>query len=237
MKVRRFLICVLLSILLLPGAGWAAKIPEPKVDYSADSVMEMESHTMKSRVYYSPGKQRHEMGGGDGLATIIRRDKQVVWTLMGDMYMEIPIAESDANELENMDVEQTVVGEETLNGIKTTKSKVIGTMPSGKKFGGFFWTTKEGITVKMDLLMKEGDKKDRVTMELTNLKIGKQDPTLFEPPPGATKNDMGAMMGLGRGKKGQPGMPDLSERMKGMGGGEGAEGMDLNKMMKEMMGR
>ena len=241
MMVRCFLTVSLFVAMSVSNLVWAAKVPEPKVDYSADSVMEAESHTLKGKIHYTPGKQRQEMGGDDGMVMIIRRDKQVIWQLMGDMYMEMPMGQSESNDLENMDVEQTVVGEETVNGIKTTKSKVIATMADGRKFGGFFWTTKEGITVKMDLLMKEGEKKDRIMMELSNLKIAKQDPKLFEPPPGAVKNDMGAMMGMGKGRaKGKAGMPSMEDMMKGMGGGEGAqgaEGMDMNKMMKDMMGR
>ena len=52
--------------------------------------------------------------------------------------------------------------------------------------------TKDGITVKMDLLSKDGDKKMRMSQELTNLKVEKQDPKLFEIPPGYTKNDVGS---------------------------------------------
>jgi hypothetical protein len=94
----------------------------------------------------------------------------------------------------------------------------------------------------MDLLSKEGDKKMRISSELTNLKVGKQDPKLFEIPPGYTKNDMGAMMGGG----GKGGAPNIQEMMKGRGkekGGKGKgeaagdEGIDVNKMMKDMMGR
>lgn len=248
MNLRRFLLLVLPGILLLPAAGWAEKMREPKVDYSADTAMEMESHSMKGKIYYTPGKQRQEMGGAEGMTTILRRDKQVVWMLMGDMYMEMPLDQSE-DPMEGMDVQQTVLGEEVVNGVKTTKSKVIGTMKDGRKFGGFFWTTKDDIAVKMDLLMKEGEKKDRIVMELTNLKVGKQDPKLFEPPPGAMKNDMGAMMGFGRGKRGRSDQPErgnrpnIEEMMKGMRGGEGegdqgpGSGMDINKMMKDMMGR
>jgi hypothetical protein len=194
---------------------------------------------MKSRIYSAPGKQRMEMGGADGNVTIIRRDKKVMWQLMGDMYMEMPMSQSQ--DPHDMDVQMTTVGEETVNGIKTTKSKVIATKKDGSKFGGFFWTTKDGITVKMDLLSKDGNEKMRMTQELTNLKIGKQDPKLFEVPPGATKNDMGAMMGgMGKG-----GAPNVQEMMKGRGrekggkgkGGEGGEDIDVNKMLKGLMGQ
>lgn len=206
-----FIISLLFST-LLPAAGWSAPPPEPKVDYSADSTMEMEGGmTMKSRVYYSPGKQRMEMGGAGGNVTIMRKDKKVIWMLMGNMYMETQMNQSESQDPSDMDVQQTAVGEETVNGIKATKYKVIMTKKDGSKFGGFFWTTKDGITVKMDLLSKDGDKKMRIASELTNLKVEKQDPKLFEIPPGYTKNDMGAVMGQGSGKGG---VPNIEEMMK-----------------------
>ena len=230
MKLLRTLNLILASALLLPAAGWAAPPPEPKVDYSADSTMETEGGmTMKSRVYYSPGKQRMEMGGKDGSVTIMRRDKKVMWQLMGDMYMEMPMNQSE--DPHDMDVQMTTVGEETVNGIKTTKSKVIATKKDGSKFGGFFWTTKDGITIKMDLLSKEGDKKMRITQELTNLKVGKVDPKLFEIPPGYTKNDMGAMMG-----QMMMGGDQSQDRPRNRGAKksrteEGEPAIDVNKMM------
>jgi hypothetical protein len=226
MKLLRSFSLVLASALLLPAMSVAAPPPEPKVEYSADSTMETEGGmTMKSRVYHAPGKQRIEMGGADGNVSIIRKDKKVIWQLMGDMYMEMPMNQADSQDPHDMDIQQTAVGEETVNGVKTTKYKVIATKKDGSKFGGFFWTTKDGITVKMDLLSKEGDKKMRMSQELTNLKIGKQDPKLFEIPPGYTKNDMGAMMG-GMGK--------------GQGKGKGAAGgedVDVGKMLKGLMGQ
>jgi outer membrane lipoprotein-sorting protein len=235
MKLLRSFGLVLASALSVPAAVWAAPPPEPKVDYSADSAMEAEGGmTMKSRVYSSPGKQRIEMGGAGGTVTIMRRDKKVMWQLMGNMYMEMPMDRADSRDPHDMDVQMTAVGEETVNGVRTTKHKVIATMKDGKKFGGFFWVTKDHITVKMDLLYKEGDMKMRMTNELTNLKVGKLDPKLFEIPPGYTKNDMGAMMGGMGGGRGKGGPPNVEEMMKGMGKGEGG---DVNKMMKEMMGR
>lgn len=176
----------------------AAAPPEVQVDYSADSTMEIEGGmTMKSRIYHTPDKERVEMGGADGMTTIIRKDKKVMWQLMGDMYMEMPMDDTNASGMDAFEiVEQTEVGRETVNGMKTTKFKVIAVKKDGSgKFGGFFWTTKDGITVKMDLLSKEGDKKMRMASELTNVKLEKQNPALFEIPAGYTKNDMGAMMG------------------------------------------
>jgi len=245
MKLWRY-ISVVVSTVLLPLAVNAASLPEPKVDYSADSTMETEGGmTMKSRTYYSHGKQRMEMGGADGNVTIIRRDKKVMWQLMGNMYMEMSMDQLESSDLNSMDVEQTVVGNETVNGVQTTKYKMIATKKDGSKFGGFFWTTKDGIPMKMDLLSKEGDKKMRIVSELTNLKVEKQNPALFEIPVGYTKNDMGAMMGQG-------GAPNIQEMMKNAGrekdkrrsrdkgpskDDEDGEAIDAGKMLKGLLGQ
>lgn len=102
--------------------------------------------------------------------------------------------------------EDTAMGEETLSGIRVTKYKTIATSTDGKKYGGFSWRTREGISIKQDLLYKEGNNKKRMLIELTNVQIGRQDPRLFEIPEGFTKLDMGGMMGgmMGRQGMGQP---------------------------------
>jgi hypothetical protein len=108
--------------------------------------------------------------------------------------------------MSSWDFEETIVGEEVLDGIKVTKYKTIATSTDGKKYGGFSWRTKEGISMKTDLLYKEGNEKKRMTTELKNVKIGQQDPKLFEIPEGFTKFDMAGMMGgmMGRQGMGQP---------------------------------
>ena len=233
---------LLTCALLVPLAVIAAPPPEVKVDYSADSTMETEGGmTMKSRLYHTVEKERMEMGGSDGMVSIIRKDKKVVWQLMGNMYMEMPMDASNASGMDAFDItEQVDVGPETINGLKTTKSKIVAVKKDGSgKFGGFFWATKEGITVKMDMLSKEGDKKMRMTSELSNLKIEKQDPALFEVPAGYTKNDMGAMMG------GIPNIEDMKKNARQQRQSRenaakeslGEQVPDVNKMMKGLFGK
>ena len=235
---------LLTCAVLVPLTVTAAPPPEVKVDYSADSMMETEGGmTMKSRIYHTVEKDRMEMGGSDGMVSIIRKDKKVVWQLMGNMYMEMPMDASNASGMDAFDiVEQAEVGQETINGLKTTKSKIVAVKKDGSgKFGGFFWTTKEGITVKMDMLSKEGDRKMRMTSELTNLKIEKQDPALFEIPAGYTKNDMGAMMGMG----GMPNMDEMKQNARQQRRSRenqakeslGEQMPDVNKMMKGLFGK
>jgi hypothetical protein len=191
----------------------------PDAEYSADATIQNDEGTMQQHVYATPTKERKEMltGGGDGAVQIFRYDTKVLWMLMPSekMYMEHSIAaKGKGNDPSQWTYEDTAMGEETLNGVTVTKYKTIATSTDGKKYGGFSWRTREGIPVKQDLLYKEGNDKKRMLTELSNLKIGRQDPKLFEIPEGFTKLDMGGMMGaagLGRPGMGQPmGRPDMS---------------------------
>ena len=214
MKTRiAFLLLFLFSNLL-----FAAKAPEPKVDYSADSMIEAESMNMTSKVYYSKGNQRIEMSSG--MASIIRKDKNVVWQLMpGNMYMEMPLNSAHSKDPMNMDIEKTPVGMEVVNGIKTTKYKVIGTTSDRKKFEGFFWVTPEDIVIKSDMLLKNSNQKNRILVELKNLKIQKQEPSLFELPKDAKKVSMGGFgntpsTGANGSKQQMPNVEELMKQMK-----------------------
>jgi Domain of unknown function (DUF4412) len=213
---RRLLMAIVfvLAGVFVSAPLWAAQLSRPQVEYSADSVMQNEEGTIEQHVFVTPAKERREMltGAGDGSVQIFRYDSKVMWMLMPSekMYMENSLAKAAAKDVSQWDVEETVMGEETLNGVKVTKYKTIATSTDGKKYGGFSWRTKEGINLKQDLLYKEGNEKKRMLTELSNLKIGNQDPKLFEIPEGFTKFDMGGMMGgmMGREGMGQRGMPN-----------------------------
>ena len=186
----------------------AAFMERPKVEYSADSTMQTEEGTIQQHVYATPTKERKEMltGAGDGGIMIFHFDKKVLWILMPSekMYMEHAIGggQGQRDDPSQWTYEHTAVGDETLDGVRVTKYKTIATSTDGKKYGGFSWRTKEGITLKQDMLYKEGKEKKRMLIELSNLKIGKQDPTLFEIPEGFTKLDMAGMMGGMMGREG-----------------------------------
>lgn len=194
----------------------ATPINRPQAEYSADATVENEEGTTKQKIFVTPTKERKEMltGSGEGTVQIFRYDNKVMWMLMPsqNMYMEHSIAgKSQGNDPAQWTYEDTVVGEEMLNGVKVTKYKTIATSTDGKKYGGFSWRTKEGINVKQDLLYKEGNDKKRMLTELSNLQIGGQDPKLFEIPEGFTKFDTAGMMSGAMGRPGQPmGRPDMS---------------------------
>jgi hypothetical protein len=116
---------------------------------------------------------------------------------MFEIYMEIDAAK--ASEMtgqvpDDMTIEK--VGTDTVNGIATTKYKML---MKDKSAGGFIWLTAEHIPLQMDFISKEGSEKSRIKMSMSNLKLGKQDLALFELPEGLNPMPgMDAMMdGLG----------------------------------------
>lgn len=237
-RSRLFLAATALSI---ATAVHAASPSQPKVEYSADTMMETAEVSMKGHVNYTPTRERREMvtgSGGDKMIMITRHDKKVAWTLMPSekMYMEMSLDQASAqakDDTSKYKIEQTVVGPETVNGVNTTKSKIIMTGPKGEKMGGFMWATRENIVVKMDAIAIDKKDKLRFKTELTDLKIGRQDPGLFEIPPGYTKMSMGmpsfgALMGGDDKQKADSGKENASgtEEKKGFGL------MDAIKMLK-----
>lgn len=216
--LRRLCALIVLAGVFGTTPLWAAQLSRPQVEYSADSVMQNEEGTIEQHVYVTPAKERREMltGEGDGAIQIFRFDSKVLWLLMPsqNMYMEHSMEKNKDKDPSQWDFQETVMGEEVLNGMKVTKYKTIATSTDGKKYGGFSWRTKEGISIKSDLLYKEGNEKNRMMTELKNVKIGKQDPKLFEVPEGFTKFDMAGMMGGMMGQKGmgQPPMDRPSSR-------------------------
>lgn len=190
-----------LTLLAASAALAQAPIPVAKVGYSADRIMETESGTFTGKVYSMPGRDRSETNmSGMSSVVILRRDLESGWMLMPAQKMYRTLDFSEASKQSGgapNDISIVAVGPDTIDGIATTKYKMV--MKDGSA-GGFTWFTKDGIAVKMDMLSKNGSKTDRITMTLKNLQIGTQDPALFELPAGY--NEMGGFPGM---KGGLPG--------------------------------
>ena len=218
--------CLSLCAAALTDAAHATALPVPTVEYSADRVVETEAGTFSGKVYSAKDKERAETSmQGMQSVMILRREQQLGYMLMPaqKMYQQLDFAKAQqqSGAAPDSEVEITQVGSETIEGFDTTKYKMI--MRDGSA-GGFIWITGEGIAVKMDMLNKSDGKKTRITMTLTNLQIGAQDPQLFEVPAGYAA--MPAMGASGTGKS------------KGFGGLGGAlKGALTNGAMSKIINR
>ena len=195
---RRLFAPLVVVVATLLQAGIAPAADRLNVEYSADQVIEAEAGAMPARVYATPTMERREMNqGGVSMIMITRHDKKVIWNLMPEdkMYMEMAMKESsDKTYMSAYKIEQTPLGQETLDGQSLNKSKIVMTHTSGSKMGGFMWTTRDGILAKIDAIAVDKGSKDRFKMEQTNIKVGKQPPELFEIPKGFQAMNMGDML-------------------------------------------
>jgi hypothetical protein len=198
MSLRLRGVCIsFVSLLWLAGSAEAGA--RVNAEYSADQTIETVEGLMKARIFSTPTKERREMEvDGATMVIIARHDKKVVWNLMPDdkMYMEMKVHDGSEkkDDLSSYEIEQTPMGEETLDGRTVNKSKIVMTGSDGMKMGGFMWTTAEGIVVKLDAIAVEDGQKDRFKMEQRNIKVGKQADDLFEIPPGYEKLGFGMDM-------------------------------------------
>lgn len=177
-------------------AGLVSAQEPSNAEYSAYSVSEFSKGSTMGRVYHKPTMERRETtSGGMNMITILRFDEKVIWMVMPDeqMYMQVAMGRPRDDDLTSYSMERTVVGPEVLNGVNTTKYKIIMTRADGSKFGGFTWVTSQGISVKLDAIGLADGSKERIKMELSELEVGPQPASLFEIPPGFQLMDMPGM--------------------------------------------
>jgi outer membrane lipoprotein-sorting protein len=235
--------CGCLGVIVSIGAHAADAGPStslPQVEYSADRVISGEqggqSMQMNARVYYAKGKERDEIEAhGQSMTMIMRHDKKLAWMLMPDQKMYTEMSYADQAQYCNwpcVNIEKakmgegkgyTTLGKEVVSGIETTKYKVVCVDKKGETIEGIFWVAANGVVIKMDFTTTGKRGKSHAVIELRNVKIATQDPSLFEIPKDYSKMSM-------------QGMP-LGSGPAGMGGAAGGVGSGMKDIMKGVLGR
>ncbi len=203
----KFLIIVLLSLFFSfqvsakSAEEWAKELGyDQNVSYDAMRVIEAKEGRFSQKIHHAPGKQMTEINT-DGMQgrMIIRNDLGKSYMVMSSvgMYREMDVNQALEQSGQSMNYHTVEkVGTETINGFNTTKYKTKFEDANGKG-AGFIWITNEGINIKSDMIYAStGMKGQRMKMELTNLNIRSQDPSLFEVPSGLQRMDMGDMSGM-----------------------------------------
>jgi len=167
--------------------------------FSADQVMTQGSQRYQMKVYMRENAFRMEMEQqGQRMITIMRPDRNVVWTVLPDqrMYMEFPVGGAmggrqmpgqqggfaDVMRESGGDAEIEMLGLEQVSGYRCQKFR-FRTRNKGETYTGIVWSALalNGFPVKM---MEE---KSGAVVEYQNIRIGPPDAALFEVPPGYRK--------------------------------------------------
>lgn len=143
------------------------------------------SSTMKMYVDDQRSRAEIEMNGFKQVS--IYRDNKVIMLMPDNKYMEMEVPNPTLNAIQSINDEAKweKVGEEEVNGIPAIKWNVK-TEIKEQPITSVIWTDKkEGYPVRSEA---EG-----AVIDWKNLKVGSQDKSLFEIPPGYSKMEMPQM--------------------------------------------
>jgi hypothetical protein len=199
-------VCGLFCLSIVAHAAVELDFAKPDIEYKATRIIEAPQGSMRQKFFYDQQRNRTEMDAqGQQVATITREDLGVIWVILGDtnMYMETSMtdiekyAEHTEGSPDAMEVvEYSKLGEETIDGHKTTKYKVVTRDADGDQMDGFFWLTEEQIAIRMEMDFEMEGERTHVVVRLEDIEMGPQDDALFEVPAGYTKFEMGGIPGF-----------------------------------------
>jgi hypothetical protein len=180
--LRCTLIVLLLTVLAAPAL--AETLGDARVGFSAERVLIINGQSYVGRMWHMPGEQRHEQD----LAAlrpifILRAGTTIGDIILPKLHTVVEFAlPKELSILGDPNLLRKPVGQETVNGIATTKYEVDEEKPQGRAVG-VLWLSEEGIPMKCDAsLATDKGKVSTIRWELRHVKIGTQDPALFEIP-------------------------------------------------------
>jgi len=174
--------------LVVSGPGFASNlIGDTKAPFSADRTVESKGKTYTGRIYAVPDKQRHEQNvNGLDFIAILRADRRVAWVILPGLhvYTEFPFPKA-VDEFDDPRLLGPVIDTQKVNGLRSVEHRVERQGSDGSALDGWLWMSEDGIITRLDgTYTTPGGKISTAKLELSNIKLGPQDPALFELPPG-----------------------------------------------------
>ena len=148
-----------------------------------------DGHSYIGRMWSMPGEQRHEQVLPSlEPVFILHADSTLGDILLPQLHTAVEFAMPKALAvLGRPGLLGKAVGEESVNGVATTKYAVDKDIPEGH-LSGTLWLSADGIPMRCDgSLTRRNGKVSTVHWELRNVRVGPQDAALFEVPPGYSK--------------------------------------------------
>jgi hypothetical protein len=169
----------------------AANVLDLKTEYSAASTIQTPKGPQHGRVWRTPNALRHEMtGDARGNTVIARLDRKVAWLLVPEQKLAIELGLENfglpTELLTGAGIRQTPEGQETIAGQRTTKVHVerAPNQTGNGSFDGYVWTTAQGVIMKIVGSGANQSRTGSVNVSFSDVKVGQQDPALFELPAG-----------------------------------------------------
>jgi hypothetical protein len=189
MRTRFPLIAALASVVAPVIPSVAQTLGDARVGFSAERVLVFDGQSYVGRMWHMPGEQRHEQAlPALRPVFILRANSDVADAILPQLHTVVEFAvPKELSLLGAPDLLRKPLGEETVNGIATTKYAIDEDTASGRATG-MLWLSSDGIPMRCDAkLVAKNGKASTIHWELRHVEIGRQDAALFEVPGGYAK--------------------------------------------------
>lgn len=173
--------------------------------------MEMDMSAMKSAQMPAEAMAQMKQMGMDRIQVITRPDKKISYLIYPGLlaYAEMAMPKEEAQMADKeFKIQKTEQGKETIDGHPCVKNKVTMTDPDGKAIESLVWsaTDMKDFPIQMQIKTPAQGQEATVVMKYKDVKLGKPDAKLFDPPAGYARHEniMSLMqVGMQKGMGGQ----------------------------------
>jgi hypothetical protein len=182
-------LCAVLFLLLAPNTAMPATLGDVKVGFSADRLLVIDGRSYNGKIWAMPGKERHEQTiQAFRPVFILRADNPLGEVVLAQLHTIVQFAiPPELRLLDLQKLKKRPAGQETINGIATTKYAIDETVPEGHA-AGTLWLSNDGIPMRLaGTFTAAKGKVSTIRWELSHVKLGPQPAALFETPQGYSK--------------------------------------------------
>src|SRR5438874_2016190 len=140
----------LLYFLLVPATAGAATLGDARIGFTADRVLVLDGRTYTGKIWTMPGRERHEQAiQAFRPVFLLRTDKAVGEIVLPQLKTVVQFAlPPQLQVLASPEITKHPVGQETVNGIATTKYAIAEITPEGRA-SGTLWLSRDGIPMRL----------------------------------------------------------------------------------------
>jgi hypothetical protein len=177
---------IALSFVFLPRTYILAEtLGDARVGFSAERILLLDGGSFVGKMWHMPGKQRHEQDlPGVSPVIILHADSVIGEVLLPQLHtvVEFPLPKA-LSALGHPDLGHPI-GSASVDGLETVEYALDQDSPDGHATGSL-WLSPDGIPMKcVGKFAAKNGKLSTIVWQLRRVRVGKQDPLLFEIPRG-----------------------------------------------------
>jgi hypothetical protein len=179
----------ILCLILVPGAASAATLGDSQIGFTAERTLVIDGRSYLGKIWAMPGRERHEQAiSGFRPIFLLRTGSPLGEIVLAQLKTIVQfVLPPELRILGAPELKKHPVGQESVNGIATTKYAIDESVPEGHATGTL-WLSRDGIPMRLaGSFTRQQGKVSTLRWELSHVSIGPQPAALFEAPQGFSK--------------------------------------------------